>query len=362
MSDNYLPEKSIEIDLLRIFCCMMVVMIHALKFNHVCSEIVTRAVIHCAVPCFMGISGYLIFFRREYEYKQILSGPFKRYFIIFLLWLVVYMGYYYSLTDRTESFWSFAVINSEGWHLWYLKVYLQIIFVYPLVKAITSKKKLLLFYAVLWFLFISLRYTAGFVPGIEFSFLRIIQLPFFQYSGRTGGTALAYYPTECLGIFIVIGAFIDFLERNKEKEKFCSWLKYFVGVGAIGFFIAVIAAYTAIQINEDYYLATVTCFHFYFFIETFGVIAAIYFIVSNIRTIRADTKIYGMIEFLSDKTLGIYILHPIILSLLERSPFMNGIGENVKGGFLFGVTFIGTFLTVEMIHRILPKKIRRYLF
>lgn len=194
-NENF-SNRNIVFDIIRIICCVMVVVIHMPEFYGPQYRILVHVMTHYAVPCFMAVSGYLIFFRREYKYKEILAGPFKRYLFIFIIWATVYLVYNYEFTDKTESFWRYAIVNSEVWHLWYIKVYLQILIVYPLVRAITSKKDLALFYSVLWFVFLPVRFTLGHIPGVEFIFLRVIQLPFFQYSGPIGGTLFAYYPTS----------------------------------------------------------------------------------------------------------------------------------------------------------------------
>lgn len=355
-------ERNIEIDIIRVICCMMVVMIHMPKFYNFKIGIIIDAMTHCAVPCFMAISGYLLFFRREYSYKQVLSGPFKKYLILFLIWTAIYIGYNYSHTDKTEPFWRYAITNSEGWHLWYLKVYLQIIVVYPIVKAITSKKELTLFYSILWFVFLPVRFSIGHIPGVEFTFLRVIQLPFFQYSGTIGGTILGYHPMECLGIFIAGGGYLKYLEEYRKKEVNSNKFKYKLGclviVGLIGFIIALTTAHIAAAVDEALYRASVTCFHFYFLMVAIGLIAAVYLV----RSFIDNDLFHHIVVALSDRTLGVYILHPLIYSLLTKWHFLMrlkaGNGRNV---IIVIFTFILSFLVVTILHWILPKKVVRYI-
>lgn len=356
-------ERNIEIDVIRIICCMMVVMIHMPKFYDSEIRIIVDVITHCAVPCFMAISGYLLFFRREYSYKQVLLGPFKKYLILFLIWMAIYIGYNYSNTDKTEAFWRYAITNSEGWHLWYLKVYLQIIVVYPIIKAITSKKELTLFYSVFWFVFLPVRFSIGHIPGVEFTFLRVIQLPFFQYSGTIGGTVLGYHPTECVGLFIAGGGYLKYLEELRKKEehsdKFRHKLGCFVVVGLIGFIIALTATHAAARVDEALYLASITCFHFYFLMIAIGLIAAVYLTQSFIDN---DLFCY-VVRTLSDRTLGVYILHPLICSLLTKWLFLTGLkAGNGRNMIIVIFTFLLSFLVVTILHLILPKKVVRYIF
>lgn len=330
IKEDNMSGRDIGIDMIRVICCVMVVAIHSPAFYNTALKPNIHAVIHCAVPCFMAVSGYLIFFRREYEYKQILLGPFKRYLIIFLLWDCVYILYYYFLTDKTESFLRYAVSNSEGWHLWYLKVYLQIIVVYPLIRAITSRKRLTLLYSILWFAFFSIRFTVGCIPGIEFVFLRLIQLPFFQYSGYIAGTPLAYHPTECLGMFIAGGGLLSYIkELQKDREsqdQYKKVIRVFTVIGGLGYGIAMIAVNIAYQIDPDrLFKMSVTQSHFYVVMEAVGLIAAVYLLLQYFNS----NKFCRTVRFLADKTLGIYILHPIIITILEKNRSLNAL----RGGY-----------------------------
>ena len=42
---------------------------------------------------------------------------------IFLVWDATYLTYAYISSQEEMPFMQYAIINSEGWHLWYLKVY-----------------------------------------------------------------------------------------------------------------------------------------------------------------------------------------------------------------------------------------------
>lgn len=357
------PERNIEIDFARIVCCVMVVLIHSPAICMGGGKIAIDALIHCAVPCFMAISGYLIFYRREYSYKQILLGPFKKYLIIFLVWYAMYVGYSYYFTDRTENIWKFAVANSEGWHLWYLKAYLQIIFVYPLVRAITARKKLTLFYSVLWFIFMPVRFTLGYLPGMEYIYLRVIQLPFFQYTGSIGGTLYAYHPLECLGIFIAGGMILDDLElicKNKGYGRaFMKRIVIWLGVGIVGYFIAIGVLYTVSKIDLSMVPMYVTCFHFYNLMVAVGVLAASYLVVSHIHSKR----FCQMVNAAADKTLGIYILHPFVGQCIQKLPVVTAMEEwDGRNQLIVLLTFIFCYVITAFVHRVIPKKIAAYIF
>lgn len=363
-TEKNVSERSIEIDLIRTLCCMMVVIIHMPQFYSDHIRIIVNTLTHCAVPCFMAISGYLIFFRCEYTYRQVLYGPFRRYSIIFMSWISVYIINSYLLTDKEESFWRYALINSEGWHLWYLKVYLQIIVVYPFVKVITRRKDLTILYSILWFVFLPVRFTLGHIPGVEFTFLRVIQLPFFQYSGSIGGTVLGYYPMECMGIFIAGGGILNYIEKLYEKEKYSEKLKCklldLVLIGLLGFAIALTVTYSAFRIDISLYLASLTCFHFYFIMMAVGLLAGIYLLCLYIGS---NNKLCRLNRVFVDKTLGIYIIHPLICSLINKWPFIVYMEEGYdKNGVITILTLVISFFVVTIIHWIVPRKIVKYIF
>lgn len=198
--------RSVFIDILKVLSCLGVISIHYSAFYGTSFICVFRPLVCFSVTCFMAVSGYLLFFRKQYTGMEIYKKILPRYIILFLVWLIIYSLRGWSLSGRTDSFFKYFCENAEGGHLWYLKVYIQILLVYPIIKAIiVYSKKVCMFYAAMWLVFISIRYTLGWWLQIDNVYLRLIQLPFFQYTGFLGGTTKGYYPMECLGLFILGG-------------------------------------------------------------------------------------------------------------------------------------------------------------
>lgn len=201
----YNDSRSVFIDILKVLSCLGVISIHYSAFygtNLIC---IFRPLVSFSVTCFMAVSGYLLFFRKQYNDGDIYKRILPKYIVMFLLWLIIYSYRGWNLSGRMEPLLLYFCENSEGGHLWYLKIYISILLVYPIIRAITDSKKVCYFYAVMWLVFISVRYTLGWWLQIDNIYLRLIQMPFFQYSGFLGGTTKGYYPMECLGLFILGG-------------------------------------------------------------------------------------------------------------------------------------------------------------
>lgn len=151
---------------------------------------------------------------------------------------------------------------------------------------------------------------------------------------------------------------MEFHRREGYSYKFKKKLKLFIAVGSVGLLLALIAAYTAYQIDETRYLMSVTCFHFYFFMMVIGLIALIYLIAPYI----CSNGFCCIVSFLADKTLGIYILHPLIFSLLSKCQFIDCLEVGyVKNGILCILTFTVSFFTVTLAHILLPENLKKYI-
>ena len=352
-----MTTRSTAIDFIKCFSCLGVLSIHFSMFYGTEYIVLIRPLVSISVPCFMSVSGYLLYYRKEKSYKEILCGPFVQYLSIFLIWSISSILYWWLKTKPEESFLHYAAYNSEGWHLWYLKVYLQILFCYPFVRMITNNKVRYSMFSVLWVIFISLRLTFEVWFHINPVYLRVIQLPFFQYSGLISGTVKGYYPLEALGIFVMGGAVINFFESSSMKNEFIrnngiqviflgilTWL--FTCVAAKGYDSPNVFAYIC-----DPYMINVI-------IMMFSFITLSYRVCERIQS----ESIKKVLSWFADKTLGIYILQSFlsrkIVSLLDQLNITNQIVKKIT--IYFGIVVGGVILT-SIVHQILPKKIYKYI-
>lgn len=89
-------NREFALDFIRCICCILVVLLHTPSFCSIEMKVLYRSVTAVAVPCFMAISGYLLFYRIEYNYKNLIKSII-RYAVIFLIWSTLYNIYYYKI-------------------------------------------------------------------------------------------------------------------------------------------------------------------------------------------------------------------------------------------------------------------------
>ena len=141
LSNANSTNRIFELDFFKIVCCILVIVIHSYgEFLPHSMMGILDALTAVAVPGFMMVSGYLLFFTPEKKYDKIIKGPILRFCSIFIIWFLVYIYEAYMLNHSVDVG-SLMLNNSEGWHLWYIKIYIQILICYPIIKCINNNEK-----------------------------------------------------------------------------------------------------------------------------------------------------------------------------------------------------------------------------
>ena len=351
-------KRIYEIDFIKVTCCILVIVIHS------ACDFLPKPLMNCldaltatAVPGFMMISGYLLFFTSEKEYKRIIKVPLLKFSIIFLIWYLFYVFENYRLDTSTDLM-SLMVNNSEGWHLWYIKIYIELLICYPIIRCITNNKYAVKLYLIFWMIFIGTKYSLDLLSGfkISSSWFKILSLPFFEYDGYIGGTTAGYHPAECVGIFIMGGYFITQYLKRKGNWK----LKNDVVVIAIALIlIKIIMLFQDRAESIGFPVDMVRSpFHVYVVIFTMAYIYCGFRIGSFF-----EEKIGGIVRKLSENCLGVYIIHPYVQrrSVSVITKFVD-INHWMTGGIIFISTVVLSFLIVFLVHKAVPQRIVKYIF
>lgn len=131
-----------NIDSLKFLCAVLVIFLHVHTPYQACILPLTR----CAVPCFLIISGYLIFTEDPMKLEGHLKRNINRIFHI-LVWstlLFAFVKFLFAFKNNDFSFLNlkalgdFILLNENpfGFHLWYIGAYLYaLIIVYFSVKS-----------------------------------------------------------------------------------------------------------------------------------------------------------------------------------------------------------------------------------
>lgn len=294
------------IEFLRILACLFVIMIHMNIYEQ---HYPIKAFITFGVPVFGLITGYFIFNDKN-KYKDLLHKTFFKiiiptliliaFSVLFKEWItgntsMIKSLQYFSFKNLMNCFlsvltlnFSFGNLNFLFEHLWYLQSYCILIILYPFLKSIcTNNKKCNIIRYIIIILFIikmllSDIHNMGYFPGFYDIFKNNILLCFI----------LGYE-----------------LRLNKDKIINNKITSIVIGIIILLFGISyrIFMSENASLYNIFYYttkqsLATVFC-SIGFFI-TF----------SNIGLLFKTNKI---INYIGDKTLGIYLIHYIVIIKLK---------------------------------------------
>ena len=305
-----------------------------------------------AVPMFMGVSGYLLFFMKH-KNDRFWIRMMIRYSALFSFWYILYVlfTYYIISVGQEVSVYTYMLQNLDGWMYWYLLVLIEILIAYPIIKEFLSNEKIKMYYILLWLVMVSLRQaiTIGTIPV---QILDVIQVPLFQTKSYIGGTVLAHYPTECLGVFVVLGAFIDRIIKGRVSRRVSTGI---IVAGVLAGFYITIIEYLLYSMNRPTDMVTQPIQ-----LQVCAFAAMIILLVKFWYNIIGERckKLFGWI---SRQSLGVYMIHPFIIVYVRK--FCSGCRISVPIIITIctgGITIAFSLVCTCMLRRILPKWLSYY--
>ena len=342
--------------LLKIICCILVVLLHSPQFLPYSVFIAYRSLTAVAVPCFMSITGYYVFYKKEYDNRSAWLIAW-RFFIIYLIWTTAYNYMYFIFDNEGSDFISYWINHSDGWTIWYIKVYFEIMIVYPLIRPITKSDTRAKMYSFFWLIFICLRFSLT-QFGINEKIIKIIQIPFFQFSDYFGGTLAAFFPMEALGYYIA-GGFLVKIFRENRIPNMTRITKIIVSFGGVILTIA-ITCFTVIKYGTEYFNNPLQPYNIWIAFSAFGFML-LFFDFTRLYQEKL-IKLKGVISYCSDKTLGVYLIQIFIKKwLLTFSTFSKCEPGETRLALVFLIMLIGSFLFSAFCKKIIPERINRYI-
>lgn len=361
-------NRNLRLDFIRVICCILIVFQHntgltlgtlEVRNNWDIITLGLHVLTRIAVPIFMGLSGYFMFFYKErpfdYGIKRI-----PRYIVMLLFWGLFYWLIGFDILQSDVTFReAVGVIDKTLWHLWYLKLYIVILAAFPLVRALTTDKRVLKLYIVMWLIFFSGRYTLGvaegIIPGIQ-TILQSFQIPFFVYNGYEGGTFGSERPTTYMGVFILIGAFIYLLENDKLNAH----QKRIFKIGGVAGLLVTECATIGLAIWKREYMP--------YFEEpcTLQVVFMAMGFILLIYSLPLDSfleKHAGLIESMAKCSLGVYIIHEYVRTVYQKTAFfgyLKSLNLLVSNFIICATSVVISFLIVYLFIKIVPQRISKY--
>ncbi|WP_158839960.1 acyltransferase [Polaribacter sp. L3A8] len=295
-----MKEKIIWLDSLRVISTFAVILLHVsglilYEYGRVTEEIWNignfyDGMVRFCVPVFFMLSGALLL-SKDYELSYFFKKRFWRIIPPLIFWSLIYIFYDYVLVGEKSfspiSFIKMVIRNifygSQG-HLWFVYTLLGLYLFIPILRKWikNSSKNEILYFLIIWFATIiySIPYLKTYLPNI----------PLTNFSGYIGYLVLGYFLSNLTiknkyipVLFIIIGTTITIWgthylthKNNKFSEYLYEYLTPNVLISSIGVFL--------------------------FF--------------KNL--IIKNKIIKNLILFLSNQSFGIYLVHILILILLNK--------------------------------------------
>ena len=256
---------------------------------------------HQGVPLFIMISGMLllnpvkreslsVFFKKRFNKVVI---PFLFWGIIYFCWLVFYKGERYTATEALDLF----IKGPIYYHLWFIYLILGLYLATPILRVylVSADIKNLIYFVGMWFLFVGIFPVISHVTHIR------IGIHTFLFTGYIGYFILGYL-----------------ISRADFSIKY-TWLLGLIIISATLF--TAVGTYV-LAIRDD------GVYHGFFVQGTrpniIVMTVCMFLLLSRFQ--YGERFKHGRIEYIAVRhialiSFGIYLLHPIILELLDSGHF-----------------------------------------
>ncbi|MDV8842704.1 acyltransferase [Streptococcus pneumoniae] len=299
--------KDINLDLLKVIACVGVVLLHTEMggFKETGSWNFSTYLYYLgtySIPLFFIVNGYLLLGKKEITYSYILQKV-KWILITVLSWtLIVWLFKRDFSVNPIKKLIGSLVQKGYFFQFWFFGALILIYICLPVLKQFLNSKR-----SYLYFLSVLL------VIGLIFELTNIVlQMPIQAYVIQTFRlwTWLFYY---------ILGGFISQFDKNTIKNGFKRWMK------VIAVLLLLVSPFIL------FFIAKTTYYNFfaeYFYdillvkVVSVGIFLTIFSLVLNENSNK-------WIIFLSNQTMGIFIIHIYIMKVWEK---------------LFGFSFMGSYL------------------
>ncbi|MBR3870672.1 MAG: acyltransferase family protein [Clostridia bacterium] len=275
------PAKSrnSNIDALRVIAALGVVFIHAASYADILPFALFNAITRFSVPVFFMISGYCML-DKDYPVKNILSKAL-RFFLILLGWSAVYC-----VISRPENFVKELLLGPV--HFWYLYTAIALYLITPMLSVFCKNADRQTYRYMLALLFIS-----GCIINVMLMTARFPLLDEILQKTKI------WAQTGFIFCYLLGGYFKKF--SFSKRERFV-WVTIGL-IGVVASFFAIL--FTKSDIAISFYSPAVTASA----IAVFAVVQT------------ASNKFIQKVSVLAPYTLGIYILHILILNYVSQPLF-----------------------------------------
>lgn len=335
-----MSNRVLWIDLIKVFAIFSIVLLHSAapildKIGEIDSFYwmignVYDSMVRMAVPLFFMVSGFLLLNHKEEPLAIFFKKRFLKVVIPLMVWSFIYilfMKYELHKEINIYQMMKYSLYEKVYYHLWFLYTILGIYLVLPILKVFikNSSQNLQIYFIILWAISVSI-------------------IPFINHF--TGLGIKNYMPMMAGYIgYLVLGYQLAKIQITKRL--------LYISI----FFIIIATIGTILGTHYSSVKATRFIDFFYGYFSLFTLIQAIaYFIVLKYigeNILYKSINISRGITVMSITSLGIYLIHPIYIHILDK------IGINIYASnpllmipIIAIFTFILSLITILFIQKI----------
>ena len=299
--------RNINLDLLKVLACVGVVLLHTTMggFKETGSWNLLTYLYYLgtySIPLFFMVNGYLLLGKREITYSYILQKV-KWILITVSSWTFIVWLFKRDFTENLiKKIVGSLIQKGYFFQFWFFGAVILIYICLPILKKFLNSKR-----SYLYILSVLL------VIGLIFELANIVlQMPIQTYVIQTFRLWTWFF-------YYVLGGYIAQFTMKELKSRFKNWMKIvsillFLISPLILFFIAKTAYH---NLFAEYFYDTL-----FVKVSTLGIFL-------TILTLTLNENRKEWIVFLSNQTMGVFIIHTYIMKLWER---------------IFGFNFVGAYL------------------
>ena len=345
-SENNCKTKKVYLEILRVIACLLVVLIHtAAKYEGV--DFINTSdfwigsffceITRIAVPLFVMISGSLLL-DKNYNYsKSKLIKHIKRFVIFFLFWSIIYSTVHKLLIQvfmHHEAFsikdYIFAILEGH-YHLWFIYMIIGVYLLLPLLRLWVKEKNIKY---IRYFILLSLIFNCILPHLINIG--KIYNENFNSFQNIVDDINLKYV---CgFTTYFILGWYFNNYDVKHKKTL------YFLGILSI--FILIIERGIITTTTNNYYneyknlMPTILIYSSAVFV----------YIKEKFKDTNKENKI---IKKISENSLGIYAIHPLMLTIFSKILFDKvRVNAFINIGVLYSIALSFSFIITSILKKI----------
>lgn len=332
MEKNLANGRVLYFDCLRICAIVAVMILHMAGQNWAVSDVKTSqwhainfydAIVRWGVPVFVMISGAL-FLNRSHSIKKLFTKNILRIVTAFLFWSVLYamvgvVFYHCSIIDGLGQ------MIQGHYHMWFLFMIVGLYLIVPFVERIVASEELTKYFLVLSLVFTFVLPQAIDIISLKYDFLGHVLATVYDKS--------YFHFTLGFVSYFVLGYFLHKVELSSRQQL----LIYVLGI--LGFVSTVV--FSALLSMAKNTPEGMLYNNFTVNVMLEGVSIFVFF-KYHVKEEMLSQKVKVIIQRLSRYSFGAYLVHVMILELLENCLGINTLSIHP----LVSVPLIGIFVFI----------------